>query len=165
MSIIPLMRQSLTNSNLYLLLGFLFPDQGCDKFVDLDLSHAFIGTSARVRLLLYTSESGPCGKLVSHTAPFVHPNFNISRPTTFLVHGYRPTGSPPQWLEDIAQLLLARTDMNLIIVDWNYGAANLNYLKAVENTRAVAENLTAFVEGLKVCVCVCVLRTTIHTLH
>lgn len=60
------------------------------------------------------------------------------------------------WLSDITKLLLARTDMNLIIVDWNYGAANVNYLKAAKNTHMVAENLTVFVERLKVCVCVCV---------
>lgn len=135
-----------------LLPTLLFPAQGCDEFIDLNLSHAFIGTSVRVRLLLYTSENGTCGTLMSHTDPSVHPQFNFSRPTTFLIHGYRPTGSPPTWLSIIAKLLLARTDMNLIIVDWNYGAANVNYLKAAKNTHTVAENLTVFVERLKVCV-------------
>lgn len=135
--------------------------------MDLDLSHAFIGTSVRVRLLLYTSETGMCGTLMSHTDPTAHPQFNTSRPTTFLIHGYRPTGSPPRWLTTITELLLARTDMNLIVVDWNNGAANVNYFKAVENTHTVADNLTVFLEKLKVCVsgvCVCVdvLRTTIN---
>lgn len=126
--------------------------------MDLDLSHAFIGTSVRVRLLLYTSETGMCGTLMSHTDPTAHPQFNTSRPTTFLIHGYRPTGSPPRWLTTITELLLARTDMNLIVVDWNNGAANVNYFKAVENTHTVADNLTVFLEKLKVCVsgvCVC----------
>lgn len=127
-----------------------FPAQECDEFVELNLSHALIGTSIRVRLLLYTNEKGTCGTLMSHADPFEHPNFNGSRPTTFLIHGYRPTGSPPMWLPNITKLLLARTDMNLIVVDWNYGATNVNYLKAVENTHAVADNLTAFVERLKV---------------
>lgn len=70
------------------------------------------------------------------------------------------------WLSDITKLLLARADMNLIIVDWNYGAANVNYFKAAKNTHMVAEILTVFVERLKVCVCVCkeFLRTTIHRL-
>ncbi|XP_011609901.1 lipase member H [Takifugu rubripes] len=123
--------------------------QECAEFVDLDLSHAFIGTSVRVRLLLYTSEKGMCGTLMSHTDPTAHPQFNTSRLTTFLIHGYRPTGSPPRWLPTITELLLARTDMNLIVVDWNNGAATLNYFKAVENTHTVADNLTAFLEKLK----------------
>lgn len=42
--------------------------------------------------------------------------------------------------------------MNLIIVDWNRGAANINYLKAVENTHKAADNLTAFIEKMKVCI-------------
>lgn len=47
-------------------------------------------------------------------------------------------------------LLLLRTDVNVIVVDWNHGAANLNYLKAVENTKQAAENLTAFIERMQV---------------
>lgn len=117
-----------------------------------------------MRLLLYTSENGTCGTLLSHTDPSAHPQFNFSRPTTFLIHGYRPTGSAPTWLSSITKLLLARTDMNLIIVDWNYGAANLIYHIAAQNTHIVAENLTAFVERLKVCVCKEFLRATIHSL-
>lgn len=135
---------------LRLLPPLSFPAQECDEFVDLNLSHAFIGTSVRVRLLLYTNEKGTCGTLMSHADPFAHANFNGSRPTTFLIHGYRPTGSPPMWLSNITKLLLARRDMNLIVVDWNYGAANVNYLKAVKNTHTVADNLTAFVDKLKV---------------
>lgn len=133
---------------------FSFPAQECDEFADLNFGHAFIGTSVVVRLLLYTSEGGACGKLMSHSDPTAHSQFNTSRPTTFLIHGYRPTGSPPTWLSNITKLLLARTDMNLIIVDWNYGSANVNYLKAVENTHVVADNLTAFIGKLKVCACV-----------
>lgn len=135
---------------LHLLPPLSFPAQECDKFVDLDLRHAIVGTSTRVRLLLYTNENGTCGTLMSHADPFAHPKFNGSRPTTFLIHGYRPTGSPPIWLSNITKLLLARTHMNLIVVDWNYGAANINYLKAVENMHTVADNLTAFIEKLKV---------------
>uniref|UniRef100_H3CXC9 Lipase, member Ia n=1 Tax=Tetraodon nigroviridis TaxID=99883 RepID=H3CXC9_TETNG len=142
--------------SLNLTFFFFFPiyikmqlNQGCDEFTDLSFSHSFIGTSVRVRLLLYTSEGGTCGSLVSHTDPSAHPRFNFSRPTTFLIHGYRPTGSPPKWLSNITKLLLAGTHTNLIIVDWNYGAANVNYLIAARNTHAVAENLTAFVERLE----------------
>lgn len=87
---------------------------------------------------------------MSHTDLSDRPQFNTSRTTTFLVHGYRPTGSPPAWLRNIIEQLLARKDMNLIIVDWNYGAANVNYWKAVENTHKTAENLTAFVKMIQV---------------
>lgn len=128
------------------------PAQECDEFTDLNLGHAFIGTDVDVRLLLYTRENVSCGHFMSHTNLSAQTQFNASRTTTFLVHGYRPTGSPPGWLQNIIEQLLARKDMNLIIVDWNYGAANVNYLKAVENTHKTADNLTAFVKMIQVSV-------------
>lgn len=127
-----------------------FPALKCDEFTDLSFSHAFIGTSVNIRLLLFTRENGTCGTLMSHSNLSAHPQFNFSRPTTFVIHGYRPTGSPPQWLPDIIELLLARKDMNVIVVDWNKGATNVNYLKAVENTHKAADNLTAFLEMMAV---------------
>lgn len=121
----------------------------CDEFTDLNLGHSIIGTSLKVRLLLYTRSHGTCGTLVSHTDLSAYPQFNLSNPTTFIIHGYRLTGSPPPWLGNLTQLLLARKDMNVIVVDWNYGAANLNYLEAVKNTREVASNVTAFIQMLQ----------------
>ncbi|KAF7205761.1 lipase member H [Nothobranchius furzeri] len=121
----------------------------CDKFTDLNLAHAFLGTSVRVRLLLYTRHNHTCGTLISHTNLTQHPQFNLSHTTTFIIHGYRPTGSPPTWLLDITERLLVREDMNVVLVDWNRGAATLNYLKAVENTRKVADNITAFIQKMQ----------------
>ncbi|XP_074467413.1 lipase member H [Sebastes fasciatus] len=121
----------------------------CEEFTDLDLAHAIIGTSLRVRLLLYTRDNVTCGTLVSHTDLSALPQFNSSRPTTFVIHGYRPTGSPPVWVPSITKKLLARKDVNVIVVDWNHGAANVNYFKAVENTRKAADNLTAFLEMMQ----------------
>lgn len=40
--------------------------------------------------------------------------------------------------------------MNVIVVDWNYGAANVNYFKAVDNTHKTADNLTAFIKKMQV---------------
>ncbi|KAM3869201.1 lipase member H-like [Diretmus argenteus] len=123
--------------------------QTCDEFTHLGLSHSLIGTNLNVRLLLYTSANVTCGRLLSHSNLSAHPEFNLLRTTTFVIHGYRPTGSPPVWLQNITELLLARKDMNVIVVDWNRGAANLNYFKAVDNTRKAGDNLTAFIEKMQ----------------
>ncbi|XP_042355501.1 lipase member H-like isoform X2 [Plectropomus leopardus] len=123
--------------------------QRCEDFTDLDLSHAIIGTSLKIRLLLYTRENDTCGTLISHTNLSAHPEFNFSTPTTFIIHGYRPTGSPPVWVHTITEMLLEREDMNVIVVDWNHGAANVNYFKAVENTHKAADNLTAFIKMMQ----------------
>ncbi|KAG7217319.1 hypothetical protein INR49_027863, partial [Caranx melampygus] len=135
---------------LFLLIAVLIcKAKSCDKFTDLNLGHAFLGTSINPRLLLYTRENVTCGTLLSHTNLSLHPQFDMSRPTTFIIHGFRPTGSPPVWLSNITELLLARKDCNLIVVDWNYGAANVNYFKAVENTYKAAANLTAFIKVMQ----------------
>lgn len=40
--------------------------------------------------------------------------------------------------------------MNIIVVDWNKGAANLNYFTAVTYTRQAAHNLTGFILAMQV---------------
>lgn len=68
----------------------------------------------------------------------------------FVIHGFRPTGSPPAWLGDMKQLLLSSEDINLIIVDWNRGATTVNYKTAVENCRKVAEILKNYLDQMLV---------------
>lgn len=129
---------------------YLSPAEKCDEFTDLNLGHSIIGTSLKVRLLLYTRLNGTCGTLMSHTDLSAYPQFNASKPTTFIIHGYRPTGSPPEWLDKLTERLLVRKDINVIVVDWNYGAATLKYWEAVKNTRKVASNITALINMLQV---------------
>ncbi|XP_068601119.1 lipase member H [Brachionichthys hirsutus] len=136
---------------LLLLTAQIRKAQACDEFTDLAFGHAIIGTTMKTRLLLYTRENVTCGTLMSHTDISNHPQFNLSKPTTFVIHGYRPTGSPPMWLQRIIELLLIRKDVNVIIVDWNHGATSLNYFRVVENTHKEAENLTAFVKKMQEC--------------
>lgn len=129
---------------------YLSPAEKCDEFTDLNLGHSIIGTSLKVRLLLYSRLNGTCGTLMSHTDLSAYPQFNASKPTTFIIHGYRPTGSPPKWLHKLTERVLVRKDINLIVVDWNNGAATLNYWEALKNTRKVASNITAFINMLQV---------------
>ncbi|XP_067279274.1 lipase member H [Pseudorasbora parva] len=123
--------------------------QKCEEMTDLNFKDSLTGTSLDVRLLLYTRANISCGQLLSHQDPFSNPHFNLSSPTTFLIHGYRPTGSPPVWLYDFVVSLLNRRDMNVIVVDWNRGATNMNYWKVVKNTRKVAANLTELIQKMK----------------
>ncbi|AWP00106.1 putative lipase member H-like [Scophthalmus maximus] len=136
-------------SSLLLIAVHICEAQECDQMKRLNLAHAFIGTSLRIRLVLYTRENVTCGTLVSHTDLSAYPHFNLSRPTTFIIHGYRPTGSIPTWMQDFIELMLVRIDTNVVVVDWNYGATNLNYFKSVENTQGAADNLTAFIETMQ----------------
>lgn len=122
----------------------------CDNFTDLNLSHCFIGTSLYVRLLLYTRSNLDCGHEINHHHLSTQPLLNLSLPTAFVIHGYRPTGAPPIWIDHIVHLLAEQEDMNVIVVDWNRGAANLNYFTAVSYTREAANNLTRFIRTMEV---------------
>ncbi|XP_013771220.1 lipase member H [Pundamilia nyererei] len=119
--------------------------ESCDNFTDLDLTHCFVGTTLYVRLLLYTRSNLDCGRELNHHHLSSQPLFSLSRPTAFVIHGYRPTGAPPIWINHIVHLLAEQEDMNIIVVDWNKGAANLNYFTAVSYTREAALNLTGFI--------------------
>ncbi|KAM9332991.1 lipase member H-like isoform 1-T3 [Pholidichthys leucotaenia] len=121
----------------------------CAEFTDLNFGHAFLGTKLDVRLLLYTRDNPTCGTLMSHTNLSASPQFNVSKPATFVIHGYRPNGSPPAWVYKFKDLLLAKEDTNVIMVDWNRGATNVNYLESVKNTRKAGGNLTAFIQMTK----------------
>ncbi|KAK0153657.1 Lipase member H [Merluccius polli] len=126
---------------------WVYKGQACDTFTDLDFHHAIVGTTLDVRLLLYTRANSSCGRLMSHSAP--PPELNLTRPTTFIIHGFRPTGSPPNWLEPMVVELLELRDSNVVVVDWNRGAANIDYFRVVRNTRATANNLTAFIRTME----------------
>ncbi|GAA6082390.1 lipase member H isoform X2 [Tachysurus ichikawai] len=121
----------------------------CEQITDLDLKHSILGTHLEVRLILYTRENVTCGRLLSHDDPFATPTFMPTRPYTFLIHGYRPTGSPPVWMTMMVESILNRSDINAIVVDWNQGATNINYAQVVRNTRTVADNITHFIQKAK----------------
>ncbi|CAB1341018.1 unnamed protein product [Coregonus sp. 'balchen'] len=121
----------------------------CDDFTDLDFHECFLGTTLNVKLLLYAKSNLRCGREVNHHHLSSQPLFNFSLPTAFVIHGYRPTGAPPVWVDHIVQLLSEQEDMNILVVDWNRGAANLNYFTAVANTRQAANNLTSFILNMQ----------------
>ncbi|XP_064412826.1 lipase member H [Latimeria chalumnae] len=117
-------------------------DNKCYGFTDLNFGNVLVGTKLNVKLLLYTREKEDCGFLLDLEKSTI----NVTKKTIFIIHGYRPTGSYPVWLDKLAQLLLSKEDMNVIIVDWNEGAATLLYPLAASNTKKVAVKLKDFLD-------------------
>lgn len=97
--------------------------------------------------MLYTRRNRTCAQVVNST--FLG-NLNVTKKTTFVVHGFRPTGSPPVWMEDLVQGLLDVEDMNVIVVDWNRGATTVIYNHASSKTRKVAVVLKEFIDQMLV---------------
>uniref|UniRef100_A0A8C8SDV6 Lipase H n=1 Tax=Pelusios castaneus TaxID=367368 RepID=A0A8C8SDV6_9SAUR len=119
--------------------------EGCPAFTGLSISSALIGTDLKVKLMLYTRQNQNCAETLNLTSSRY---LNVTKKTIFIVHGYRPTGSPPIWIQVAVQHLLSVDDVNIIIVDWNRGATNLLYQRAFTNTKKVAEFLKKFIDRM-----------------
>jgi pimeloyl-ACP methyl ester carboxylesterase len=70
-------------------------------------------------------------------------NFNHSRNTVLLVHGFGDSGQATVLLQ-IKNEMLKAFDVNLIVVDWQKGAAAPDYFSASSNTRVAAERIAKF---------------------
>ncbi|NXX48647.1 LIPH Lipase, partial [Tricholaema leucomelas] len=124
---------------------FADPGETCSAFTPLGIGNALMGTDLKVKLLLYTRQNPSCAEELKSAAS-VH--LDVAKKTTFIIHGYRLTGSAPRWLPDLLQLLLSAEDMNIILVDWNRGATTLNYSTASRNCRKVAETLKKLIDEM-----------------
>ncbi|XP_017681798.1 PREDICTED: lipase member H isoform X2 [Lepidothrix coronata] len=125
----------------------LFSDPGetCPAFTALGFWSALIGTELKVKLLLYTRQNPTCAEELHSTASKY---LNVTKKTTFIVHGYRFTGSAPVWIPDLLHLLLSAEDMNIILVDWNQGATTLIYNNASRKCKRVAEILKKLIDEM-----------------
>ncbi|XP_007486261.2 lipase member H isoform X3 [Monodelphis domestica] len=120
-------------------------DEKCPTFTNIGFYNALVGTRLKVRLLLYTDGNFACAKLLESTLPG---SFNVTKKSTFIIHGYRPTGSPPVWMDDLVEALLRIEDMNVIVVDWNRGAANVIYSISSGFTKPVAKILKQTIDQM-----------------
>lgn len=126
---------------------FSDPRETCPAFTALSIGNALIGTDLKVKLLLYTKLNPNCAEELNSTASKY---LDVTKKTTFIIHGYRLTGSTPVWIPDLVHLLLSVEDMNVILVDWNQGATTLIYSNASRKCKKVAEILKKFIDEMLV---------------
>ncbi|XP_047420550.1 lipase member H isoform X3 [Sciurus carolinensis] len=120
-------------------------DETCPSFTRLSFHSAVVGTGLHVRLMLYTKRNQTCAQIINSTA---FGNLNVTKKTTFIIHGFRPTGSPPVWMEDLVEALLSAEHMNVVVVDWNRGATTVIYTHAASKTKQVATILKEFIDQM-----------------
>ncbi|NWH60701.1 LIPH Lipase, partial [Geococcyx californianus] len=123
------------------------PGEACPAFTALSLGDALRGTDLKVKLLLYTRQNPNCAEELDSAASQY---LDVTKKTTFIIHGYRPTGSTPVWISGLVQLLLSVEDMNVIVVDWNRGATTFIYSHASGNCKRVAEVLKKLIDEMLV---------------
>ncbi|KAM8855531.1 phospholipase A1 member A isoform 1-T1 [Spinachia spinachia] len=106
----------------------------------------------QVRYLLLTRRNQDCAQTFTQgslTETQQQPShFNVSRPTKVLVHGYRAIGSKPSWVKQLAGALLRAEDVNVVVVDWVYGAS-FAYNLVVQNYKEVALQISVLVNQLQ----------------
>ncbi|XP_075909919.1 lipase member H-like isoform X1 [Petromyzon marinus] len=134
-------------------------EEECSDFSKLDLGDAFRGTEVKVRFLLYPAghrhacgvllNVSAAGKLLSAATVPSSVGGVQERRVTFIVHGFRISGSKPVWLDSmVATLHAVRPEGDVIVVDWNHGATHLVYSAAVKNVRPVAMELAHLIHRL-----------------
>ncbi|KAF6119484.1 lipase I [Phyllostomus discolor] len=127
-----------------------------DKRPCLEFSHLSIKDSFRdlfnpkmqMFLIMYTRNNLNCAEPLLEQDDSLNVNFNVSKKTVWLIHGYRPMGSVPSWLQKLLRVLLNQDDMNIVVVDWNQGATTFIYDRAVNNARKVAVSLSKCIQKL-----------------
>ncbi|XP_029314639.1 phospholipase A1 member A isoform X2 [Cottoperca gobio] len=106
----------------------------------------------RVQYLLLTRRNMDCAEMFdqeSLTETQLRPSyFNISRPTKVIIHGYRALGSKPSWVKQLTRALLGAQDVNVLVVDWVYGAS-FAYNLVVENYKEVAVQISVLINQLQ----------------
>lgn len=102
------------------------------------------------RFLLFTreTENAPLPERLNVTdrAGAQASHFSSERLTKFIVHGFSHNGQK-QWVKDLTRELLLFDDMNVIVVDWEIGAA-LPYGQAAANTRVVGAQIAQLITFL-----------------
>ncbi|KAK6188487.1 hypothetical protein SNE40_004652 [Patella caerulea] len=75
-------------------------------------------------------------------------HFNSGFKTIVIIHGYTDKGSSPRIQRIVAEILKFE-DANVIVIDWQEGAAQSDYFKAAANTRVVGAVAAQLIKDLK----------------
>lgn len=80
--------------------------------------------------VLFTRRNPLAGQIISFDAAGVrNSNFDPSRPTRFIVHGWNNNGGSDVNIQ-IRDAYLRAGEFNVIVVDWGAGAQTINYISA-----------------------------------
>ncbi|XP_036600049.1 lipase member I-like [Trichosurus vulpecula] len=130
----------------------LYAKSHCLQFTRLNLNKAFLDIfkpKIKIVLLLYTRETISCAQPLFTRDFMLNNEFKRTKKTVWIIHGYRPLGTYPVWLQKLVQVLLSLEDMNVVIVDWNQGATTLLYPRAMQRCWTVAEILKQYIKRMR----------------
>lgn len=101
------------------------------------------------KFILYTRLNPTEGQILRATddQSIEKSNFDASKPTKFIIHGFIDTPLS-SWVKEMRLELLKHADWNVVVVDWAGGSLPL-YTQATANTRLVGLELAYFINHLR----------------
>ncbi|MGH0141753.1 UNVERIFIED_CONTAM: hypothetical protein FKN15_065248 [Acipenser sinensis] len=103
----------------------------------------------QIQYLIFTSRNRNCASIVSGSSveEIQGTNFNSSLDTKVIVLGYRALGKKPSWIDDLVQALLNAAEVNVLVVDWLYGASFV-YSVVVQNSQELSVDISIVINNL-----------------
>lgn len=103
----------------------------------------------KISYILYTRSSSENGTrlMINDTAALLESDFNASRKTKFITHGWK-SSSMSAGLRNMKDEYLQHGDYNVILVDWEPLAASTFYLGPMQNTVRVGRDAANFIDFL-----------------
>uniref|UniRef100_A0A8I3WJX0 Triacylglycerol lipase n=1 Tax=Callithrix jacchus TaxID=9483 RepID=A0A8I3WJX0_CALJA len=100
------------------------------------------------RFLLYTNENPNTFQILLPSDPSTieASNFQTSRKTRFIIHGFIDKGDE-SWLTDMCKKMFKVEKVNCICVDWRGGSRTM-YTQAVQNIRVVGAEIALLIQVL-----------------
>ncbi|XP_078264780.1 phospholipase A1 member A [Rhinoraja longicauda] len=121
--------------------------ENCSDFQPSSWRRVLWRSEPHVRFLLLTRGNTDCAQVIDRPGDIGKSNFNASRPTKIIMHGFRLTGSKPSWIDIMAKELINAMDVNVVTVDWIVGATAL-YGRAVKNMDTLGVKIVSFIQTL-----------------
>ncbi|XP_035684787.1 pancreatic triacylglycerol lipase-like isoform X1 [Branchiostoma floridae] len=101
------------------------------------------------QFLLYTRNNPATEQSIMYddSSSVVNSYFDSSKKIKILIHGYMDDKTE-EWLILAREAILAREDVNVIVVDWGGGANSINYIQVAANTRVVGAQIARLITYL-----------------
>ena len=102
------------------------------------------------KFFLYTRKNGDNPQKLKHddVEGLKSSNFDASKPTKFVIHGWIDGDAIAPWLREMAQQFLVEEDCNAIVVDWHGGGRRL-YGQSAADTRVAGAVIAQLIEVLQ----------------
>ncbi|XP_056385717.1 pancreatic triacylglycerol lipase-like isoform X2 [Hyla sarda] len=104
--------------------------------------------SINTQFFLFTQQNTDQYQVVSakNLSSIEQSNFDGSRNSVFIVHGYTESGSDP-WPMEMSQAIVRRENVNCFIVDWSGGSSAI-YFQAINNVQVVGAEIANFINTI-----------------